>query len=141
MSTKIALVGHCGPDSSYLRMVCSKAAKDVKVLMADDQSELDNVLAQDVDLILFNRELGYGFEEKMGVDAIKRLRTLKPDLRMMLVSNYTDAQAAAVANGALPGFGKREIGSPRVIEILKAALENPLSNTPQSVPPPARATS
>ncbi len=42
---------------------------------------------------------------------------------MMLVSNYPDAQAAAVANGALPGFGKREIGSPRVIELIKGALE------------------
>ena len=43
-----------------------------------------------------------------------------------------DAQAAAVANGALPGFGKREIGSPRVLEILKAALETPTAAHPKT---------
>jgi DNA-binding NarL/FixJ family response regulator len=124
MSKKIALVGHCGPDSSYLRMTVMKAAgTGAQILMADDASELKDALEQGVDLILFNRELGYGFQDKMGVDAIKRLRATQPNLKTMLVSNYADAQAAAVANGALPGFGKREIGSPRVIEVLKAALE------------------
>ncbi|MDB5320007.1 MAG: response regulator receiver protein [Phycisphaerales bacterium] len=125
MSKKIALVGHCGPDSSYLRMTVMKAAgSGVQILMADDDSDLNKALAQGVDLILFNRELGYGFQDKMGVDAIKRLRTTHPNLKTMLVSNYAEAQAAAVANGALPGFGKREIGSPRVIEVIKGALES-----------------
>jgi len=123
MSKTIALVGHCGPDSSYLRMTVMKAAgSGAQILMADDDSELKDAMEQGVDLILFNRELGYGFRDKMGVDAIKRLRGTHPNLRTMLVSNYADAQAKAVANGALPGFGKREIGSPRVIEVLKSAL-------------------
>jgi DNA-binding NarL/FixJ family response regulator len=125
MSKKIALVGHCGPDSSYLRMTVMKAAgTGAQILMADDDSELAGVLGQGVDLVLFNRELGYGFEDKMGVDAIKRLRATHPNLKTMLVSNHADAQAAAVANGALPGFGKREIGSPRVIEVIRGALES-----------------
>ena len=123
MSKKIALVGHCGPDSSYLRMTVMKAAgKDAQILMADDDSELQAALQQGVDLILFNRELGYGFEEKMGVDAIKRLKGAYPGIKTMLVSNYAEAQAAAVANGAVPGFGKREIGSPRVLEVIREAL-------------------
>jgi hypothetical protein len=124
MSKKVALIGHCGPDSSYLRMVVNRASGGAQVLMADDDSELKEVLEQGPDLLLFNRELGYGFETTMGVDVIKRLRAAYPNLKMMLVSNYPDAQAAAVANGALPGFGKREIGSPRVVELLKGALEN-----------------
>jgi hypothetical protein len=123
MSKKIALVGHCGPDSSYLRMTVMKAAgKDAQILMADDDSELKHALEQGVDLVLFNRELGYGFQDKMGVDAIKRLKSSHPDVKSMLVSNYPDAQAAAVANGAAPGFGKREIGSPRVVEVIREAL-------------------
>ena len=122
MSRKIALVGHCGPDSSYLRMAVTRAAKDAQILMADDDSELKDVLEQGVDLILFNRELGYGFADKMGVDAIKRLRSQNPNQKMMLVSNYAEAQADAVANGALPGFGKREIGTPKVTELLRTAL-------------------
>jgi two-component system, chemotaxis family, chemotaxis protein CheY len=123
MAKKIALVGHCGPDSSYLRMTVQKAGKDVQIVSADDDRELSRVLADGVDLILFNRELGYGFTHPMGVDAIRHLRAMSPGLKMMLVSNYADAQAAAVAAGALPGFGKREIGSPRVVEVLRAALD------------------
>ncbi|HYE20586.1 MAG TPA: hypothetical protein VEA69_19210 [Tepidisphaeraceae bacterium] len=122
MAKKIALVGHCGPDSSYLRMTVQRVGKDVKVVSADDDRELSRVLAEGVDLVLFNRELGYGFTHAMGVDAIRHLRAMSPGLKMMLVSNYADAQAAAVAAGALPGFGKREIGSPRVLEVLQAAL-------------------
>jgi two-component system, chemotaxis family, chemotaxis protein CheY len=119
----VLLVGHCGPDSSYLRMTVDKAAKGARILMADDDSELSDALSQNPDLVLFNRELGYGFTHKMGVDAIAHLRKASPHLKLMLVSNYADAQAAAVANGSLPGFGKREIGSPRVIEVLRAALD------------------
>ena len=83
---------------------------------------LQDALAQNPDLVLFNRELGYGFADKVGVDAIKRLRSQNSNQKMMLVSNYAEAQAEAVANGALPGFGKREIGSPRVTELLRTAL-------------------
>jgi hypothetical protein len=38
------------------------------------------------------------------------------------VSNYPDAQAAAVAAGGMPGFGKREIGTPRVGQVIRDAL-------------------
>ena len=131
MSKKVvALVGHCGPDSSFLRMAVSSADRTAQVVMADDHAELNQVLKGGVDLILFNRELGYGFQDKMGVDAIKRLRTTHPAVKSMLVSNYADAQAQALANGALPGFGKREIGSPRVLEVIRAALESTPAQTP-----------
>jgi hypothetical protein len=122
MSKKVALIGHCGPDSSYLRMAVMQASKGVKVIGADDREELQRALADGVDLLLFNRELGYGFDEETGVDVIKRLRVERPELKMMLVTNYPEVQAAAVAAGALPGFGKRELGSPRVAKLLKDAL-------------------
>jgi len=122
MSKKVALIGHCGPDSSYLRMAVMQASKGVKVIGADEREELQKVLEDGVDLLLFNRELGYGFDEQKGVDVIKRLRSERPDLKMMLVTNYPDAQQAAIAAGALPGFGKRELGSPRVVQLLKDAL-------------------
>lgn len=120
---KVALVGHCGPDSSYLRMTISSAIKNAKILSADDDGELNQLLGEEVDLMLFNRELGYGFSETEGVKFIERLRGAYPSLKMMLVSNYPEAQAAAIVAGALPGFGKREIGTPRVKEILRGAVE------------------
>src|SRR6478735_7784320 len=122
MSKKVLLVGHCGPDCSYLKMAVKSAGTPVTILMADDQKELRTALDGGVDLILFNRELGYGFDEKYGVDVIKYLSGNYPTMKMMLVSNYADAQSAAVAAGAIPGFGKREIGSQRVATLLKDAL-------------------
>lgn len=123
MSKKVLLVGHCGPDSSYLRMAVRSADAKAQILSADDQGELDEALAAGVDLVLFNRELGYGFDDSSGVENIRGMKKVMPDLRMMLVSNYPEAQEAAVEAGALPGFGKREIGSPRVVQIIKQALE------------------
>jgi two-component system, chemotaxis family, chemotaxis protein CheY len=122
MSKKVALVGHCGPDSSFLRMAVSSADRSVQVLMADDSSELNKVLEQGVDLLLLNREMPYGFEDQEGVGLIRKLRSHHPAVRMMLVSNYPEAQAAAVAAGAVPGFGKREIGTKRVAEVIREAL-------------------
>ena len=122
MSKKVALVGHCGPDSSYLRIAVSRVGKDVQVLSADDGRELNNVLEQGVDLLLLNRQLDFGFDEDEGVAIIRKLRPAYPNVKMMLVSNYPDAQAAAVAEGALPGFGKRELNSPKVAEMIREAL-------------------
>ena len=122
MSKKVALVGHCGPDSSYLRMAVSKALRDAKVVAADDDSELKQLLADGVDLLLFNRILDYGFKSDEGVEVIRQLRAEHPNVKTMLVSNYEDAQDAAIRAGALPGFGKREIGTPRVTQVLREAL-------------------
>jgi CheY-like chemotaxis protein len=123
MAKRIALIGHCGPDGSYLRMAVSRAARDVKVVMADDGAELDAVLKEGVDLLLFNRVLDYGFEDTEGVAVIRKIRAKYPNVKSMLVSNYAEAQAQAIAAGALPGFGKREIGSPKVAELIRQALE------------------
>jgi two-component system chemotaxis response regulator CheY len=126
MPKKIVLVGHCGPDSSYLRITVGKACPGAQVLAADDDATLGRHLGDGVDLLLLNRQLDYGFDESEGVDLLKRLRAIYPNLKAMLVSNYPDAQAAAVAEGALPGFGKRELGSPRVAALIRDALDGVL---------------
>src|SRR4051795_10955670 len=98
MSKKVLLVGHCGPDSSYLKSLVKTADRNVTIAMADDQQELRAALdGGGIDLILFNRQLGYGFDERYGVDVIRYLSGNYPTMKMMLVSNYSDAQSAAVA--------------------------------------------
>lgn len=124
MSKRVILVGHCGPDSSYLSMAIRSATRDAVIVFADTTEDLNREIADGADLILFNRVLDYGFPSPKGVDLISQLRAWHPDLKMILVSNYDDAQAAAVAAGARPGFGKREIGSPRVKQLLQAALSD-----------------
>jgi two-component system, chemotaxis family, chemotaxis protein CheY len=122
MAKKVVLIGHCGPDSSYLRMAVSAAERGVQIVMAEDDESLKRVLDQGVDLLLFNRVLDYGFSEEEGVNLIRKLRPHYPQVKMMLISNYPDAQAAALAAGASAGFGKREVGSERVKSLLREAL-------------------
>jgi two-component system chemotaxis response regulator CheY len=131
MPKKVALVGHCGPDSSYLRIAVSRAERDIQVVAVDDDSDLKRVLNDGVDLLLLNRQLDFGFDEDEGVALIRRIRAAYPNVKAMLVSNYPEAQAAAVAEGALPGFGKRDIGSARVSELLRDALKS-AQPTPQA---------
>jgi ActR/RegA family two-component response regulator len=91
-------------------------------LSADDGRELNRVLENGADLLLLNRTLDFGFDDDEGIAIIRKLRPQYPNVKMMLVSNYAEAQAAAVAEGALPGFGKRELNTPRVAEMIREAL-------------------
>ncbi len=58
--------------------------------MADDDQELAQVLTTGVDLILFNRQLEYGFTQRNGAAVIARLKETNPNLKMMLVSTYPE---------------------------------------------------
>jgi CheY-like chemotaxis protein len=119
---RILLVGHCGPDSTYLRMFVKSAFGEVSLTSADDQASLDRALAQGIDLILLNRELGMDFTPDTGIEMIRALKPRYPAVRMMLVSNFPQAQTQAVSAGAVPGFGKRAIGSPAARQLLRDAL-------------------
>lgn len=122
MASKVVLVGHCGPDSSFLKLAVNRALPGSTVLSADDADTLSKQIEQGAELLLLNRVLDYGFETDEGVELIRQLRQLHPKLKMMLVSNYEESQQAAVRAGAMPGFGKRDIGSPKVTDMLKGAL-------------------
>ena len=123
MPKTVVLAGHCGPDSAYLKMTVKKAIGDVHIVSADDSRELTTAFEKSPpDLILFNRELGYGFEPSTGVGMIAQLRRTYPNLKMILVSNFEEAQLAAEQAGALPGFAKRELGTSRVGQVRREAL-------------------
>ena len=123
MGKTVVLAGHCGPDSSYLKLTIKKAITDANIVFVDDSRELTAELEKsDPDLILFNRELGYGFNPGTGVGMIETLHRTNPNLKMILVSNFPEAQAEAEAAGALPGFGKRELGTSRVQQVIREAL-------------------
>jgi DNA-binding NarL/FixJ family response regulator len=122
MKKTIVLVGHCGADAAYLKMAVSGAAREASVVGVDDESNLTKLVESGADLLLVNRQLDYGFETDEGVQLIANLRRKHPRLKMMLVSNFPEAQQAAALVGALPGFGKSEIGSAKVKELLRSAL-------------------
>jgi CheY-like chemotaxis protein len=103
-------------------MAISSADRSAKIVAAEDPAELNQLINTGAALVLLNRVLGYDFDGLGGVDVITQLRQTHPHVKTMLVSNYAEAQSAAVAAGALPGFGKRELGSPRVPQLLRTAL-------------------
>jgi hypothetical protein len=129
--SKVLLVGHCGPDNTYLHMAVKSALGSATFAAAEDPEELERALGEGVDLILINRELGWGFDPAGGVEMIRLLKPKYPHVKMMLISNYPDAQAAAVAAGALPGFGKRQIGSPVATTMLRDAMKSESSADPR----------
>lgn len=123
MSKKVLLVGHCSPDSSYLKVSLKKADADAEVIRVNNQQALEEHLAQNNNsLLLLNRILDGRFTLPSGVENIVEIRKTHPDLPMMLVSNHADAQQAAEQAGALPGFGKREVTSDRTVKLLHDAL-------------------
>ncbi len=122
MAKRVLLVGHCGADSSYLRLAVQRADRTAEVFTVSDEAELQKYLPADAVLVLVNRLLDYGFEEAEGAALIARLAPAWPNVKFMMISNYPDAHAAAERAGGVPGFGKREIGSPRVTQLLAEAL-------------------
>jgi two-component system chemotaxis response regulator CheY len=123
MSQRVVLVGHCGPDSSYLRISVANALPGAKVVAVDDAAELEKTINAGADLLLVNRQLDFGFEETEGVELIRNVRSRYPELKTILVSNYPEAQSAAMAAGAVGAFGKRDLGSSRVTQLLRDVLE------------------
>jgi len=86
---------------------------------ADAESRLEG---GGFDLALVNRVLDR--DGASGLDFIARIRGNEAlrSLPVMLVSNYQDAQAQAVALGALPGIGKAKLGHPTTLARLRAVL-------------------
>lgn len=117
----VLIAGHCSYDTGNIKNLLARVGP-VQSLTADSrEATLAAVENHAIHLVLLNRI----FEETRasGVDLIREIKSVNPQTKVMLVSNLPDAQAAAVAQGALPGFGKRELSSADVVEKLRAALE------------------
>lgn len=112
MTKKVLDVGQCNPDHSSITQFLNDQfeANVVRAHLFDDAIEQ---LKQDqFDLVLVNRLLDRDHSE--GSDLIKAMQA-DPAFRttpIMLVSNFEDAQTAAVGLGAVPGFGKNAILNP-----------------------------
>ncbi len=122
-SRRILNVGQCGFDHSTISRYLTKGF-DAEVARADDFDEAVAKLkgGGPYDLVLVNRVTDS--DGSMGLDLI---RTLKADAELaevpvMLVSNHADAQQAAIGLGAVPGFGKADVGGAKADAILKGLL-------------------
>jgi two-component system chemotaxis response regulator CheY len=121
---RVLSCGQCGFDHGNLSRVLRQAF-GVEVVAADSEEEaLEKLRGEVYALVLVNRV--FDADGSSGLDLIRRIRA-DEELRavpVMLVSNYEDAQAEAVAAGAVPGFGKAQLGQPCMLERLRVVLEN-----------------
>lgn len=125
-SIEVALVGHCVPDSSYLTITIQKAIPGAKVMRATDDASVEQAIGEGA-LLLVNRKMEPGYADSNGNEYIRRLVKKHPGVRLMLISNYADAQAQADKDGALPGFGKKQLNKPETAEKLRNATRESIS--------------
>lgn len=117
-------VGQCGFDHGAIRslLVEEFAAEVVQTHHLSDT--LQRLKKQPFDLVLINRKLDADHSDGLAiVEAIKANPALAKT-PVMLVSNFSEAQTAAIAAGAEPGFGKAELSSAATREKLRPFLES-----------------
>jgi DNA-binding NarL/FixJ family response regulator len=125
---RILLVGHCLPDRYFLTRVMKKAAPEAEVEHANTDDALHKHLEQ-ADALFVNRVLDGHFADHSGIDLIRELLSSGRARAAVLISNYEDAQREAEEAGALPGFGKAELGRDSTRERIRTALGLDQSST------------
>jgi CheY-like chemotaxis protein len=122
VSPRVLSVGHCAADQWSLAGVLSQQFA-AEVVTADTiEQALERMKGEAFDLVLINRI--FDSDGESGIELIKRLKgePAYSGTPVMLVSNYDDAQKQAVAAGAVPGFGKAELGEEQMLARLKPYL-------------------
>ena len=115
-------VGQCGFDHGSITRFL-RAHFDVDVTPAATAADgLAHLQQRTCDLVLVNRIF-----DADGDEGLAFIKSLKDDpklaqLPVMLVTNYRDYTERAIALGALPGFGKSEVGSPDLVKRLASVL-------------------
>jgi hypothetical protein len=119
---RVLNVGQCGYDNGKI----SRFLRETYQAQSTTADSCDEALAAlrsgKFELVLVNRI--FDADGSAGCNLIRAIKSdpALADIPTMLVSNYPEAQADAIALGALPGFGKAEIGKARVNEILAPTL-------------------
>lgn len=124
-TVRVALVGHCGPDQWALRSAVSSALPGAEFHQFNDEDSLTQRLGE-LDIALINRVLDGRFASESGVELIRRLAGgagTRP--RLLLISNFANAQQEAEAAGAFPGFGKADVNSETAKQRLREAAGLP----------------
>jgi CheY-like chemotaxis protein len=124
MPKRVLDVGQCGPDHATIRAYLTRNF-DCEVVQSHSA---DDALAQlkngTFDLVLVNRKLDADYSD--GTDVIRQLKAepKTASVPVMLVTNYPEHQDAAIAAGAIRGFGKLEFDKSETRERLTAVLSD-----------------
>lgn len=109
MSKRVLDIGNCSMDHGAIRGMLEKQFGAEVVQCHGPDDSLDTLRHGQFDLVLVNRKLDQDYSDGMDI-----IQTLKADpqlapIPVMLVTNYQEYQEQAVAAGALPGFGKKQL--------------------------------
>lgn len=116
---RILSVGQCGFDHGQISRLLQRHL-GAEVVAADTYEEaIAAVASSPFDLVLVNR-----VGDSDGAPGLELIRALKTEtaVPVLLVSNYESAQDQATGLGALPGFGKADLGTGKELAAVRAAL-------------------
>jgi two-component system, chemotaxis family, chemotaxis protein CheY len=120
MPKRVLSVGNCGFDHGNLSSAIHQHFQ-AEVIPAETADDAVAALQQNTfDIVLVNRVFDTNADS--GINLIRQLTTTPQHPPLMLISNLPDAQAEARAAGAVPGFGKTQVGKPHMIEALRPFL-------------------
>ena len=122
MPKRVLDVGNCGPDFAAIARLLSRRF-GCEVVQANGATDaLAALRGGGVDLVLINRKLDMDYSD--GIDVIRQIKAdpAVAGTPVMLITNHPEHQDAAVAIGAVRGFGKLEFEKPETIERLEAVL-------------------
>lgn len=120
---RILDVGNCSADRASLRRTLQQQW-DVELVSVDDgAAAIRELIAGPFQLVMINRLLDCDGSEGLNV-----LRAIKSDPRLasipaMLITNYAEHQKLAIAEGAIAGFGKRELGTTELRTKIRHIIE------------------
>ncbi len=117
-SRRVLSVGQCMADHSHITYVL-RANFAAEVTGADTSDEaLERMQREAFDLVLVNRI--FDADGHSGIAWIREVQAdeLLRKVPILLVSNYADSQAEAIAAGARPGFGKASLQAPQTVALL-----------------------
>jgi len=122
MSKRVLDVGQCSVDHGAIRRLLDREF-GADVARADGLDDALTLLRSNrFDLVLVNRKLDA--DDSDGIDVLHAIHAeaALAEVPVMLVTNYPEHQAAAVAAGAAPGFGKAELDTAATRERLARFL-------------------
>lgn len=122
MTLRVLSVGNCGADEFSLRRYFAQRFAAEFDAVDDAPAALALLRDRRADLVVVNRLLDLTGDSGLEVIAAIKADPELADVPVMLISNYPESQAQAEAAGALPGFGKAQLGSDETARRIGQAL-------------------
>lgn len=122
MARRVLDVGNCSMDHGTLQGVLSQHFE----VVVDQAHTIDDaeakLAANKYDLVTVNRV--FDQDGAYGLDLIRKIkaRPANAELPVMLITNFPEHDAQAVAAGAVPGFGKKRVREATTVELFKKYL-------------------